>query len=203
MWPFEDDAWKTLSPFRDLPLRHFGLIYADPPWRFQTRTPEGEGKSPQQHYACMDLPAIQALPVEALAAPDCALALWATAPMLPEALSTLSAWGFEYKTCAAWAKLSRTGVAWGFGTGFIFRSAAEFLLIGTRGQPPVLNRSTRNLFVERLREHSRKPDTVRDVLAGLFPGPKVELFARETIPGWRAWGAELHKFSAHNQLTDN
>jgi N6-adenosine-specific RNA methylase IME4 len=50
----------------------------------------------------MDLAAIKALPVAALAHPDgCALALWATAPMLPQAIEVMAAWGFTYKTMSA------------------------------------------------------------------------------------------------------
>ncbi len=47
---------------------------------------------------------IKALDVASIAAPDCVLFLWATAPMLPEALEVMAAWGFEYRTNFVWAK---------------------------------------------------------------------------------------------------
>jgi hypothetical protein len=73
-------------PFIGLPPRAFKVIIADPPWRFLAYSDKGLRKSPQMHYACMDLDSIQALPVADLAHPDgCALALWATAPCLPQA----------------------------------------------------------------------------------------------------------------------
>jgi len=182
-WPFDD-----LVPLR------YGVILADPPWRFQNYSVKGEQKNPTAHYACMDLAAIQALPVSQLAAPDCALVMWATAPMLPQALETLAAWGFAFKSAGAWAKQSSTGAAWAFGTGYCYRSAAEFWLLGTIGRPRQRSRSTRNLIVAPVREHSRKPDQMHADIEALFHGPYAELFAREQRPGWDAWGNEIGKF---------
>jgi MT-A70 len=97
-------------PFAGLAPRGFKVIIADPPWNFRAYSDKGLKKAPQQHYGCMDLDAIKVLPVAELAHPDgCALALWATAPMLPQAFAAMKAWGFTYKTMGAWAKQSRTG----------------------------------------------------------------------------------------------
>ena len=76
----------------------FGVIYADPPWRLG----DGKGSPPYPTMATRD---ICALPVGSLAAPDCALFLWAVYSHLPDALAVISAWGFTYKTCAfTWVK---------------------------------------------------------------------------------------------------
>ena len=51
--------------------------------------------------------------VAELAAADCALFLWATDPMLPQALDLMAAWGFQYKTVAfTWAKTTKAGDGW-------------------------------------------------------------------------------------------
>ena len=50
------------------------------------------------HYPVMDLDDIKALPVQDMAADNCALFLWATFPKLPEALEVIKSWGFQYKT---------------------------------------------------------------------------------------------------------
>lgn len=181
-------------PFLGLEMGAYGVILADPPWSFRTRTQKGLGRSPQAHYACMDLPAIQRLPVAGLAARDCALVLWATAPMLPQALATMDAWGFLYKTGGAWAKQSSTGTKWAFGTGYVLRSASEFFLIGTRGHPKPKTRNVRNLIVAPVREHSRKPDDMRASIEALWAGPYCELFAREAASGWDCWGNDTAKF---------
>lgn len=177
-----------------VPPGPFNCILADPPWSFKNFSPKGHAKGAHAQYACMDRAELTLLPVRSVAAEDCALFMWATWPMLPDAIVLMSAWGFTYKTGGAWAKQSKTGSAWAFGTGYIFRSASELLLVGTRGKPEWLNRSERNLWVAPIREHSRKPDIVHQMIERLTPGPRLELFARETRPGWTAWGNETAKF---------
>jgi N6-adenosine-specific RNA methylase IME4 len=56
------------------------------------------------------------------------------------------------------------------------------------------SRGVRQLIVEPLREHSRKPDRVRADIEAMFDGPYVELFARSQRPGWDSWGNETQKF---------
>lgn len=56
----------------------------------------------------MSIAEIKALPVAALAAPDCALFLWITFPMLQEGWGVMEAWGFTFKTVAfVWIKQNR------------------------------------------------------------------------------------------------
>lgn len=184
------------NPFMSLMHYHYRVIYADPNWKFLTRSQKGEGKSPQAHYNCDSLEDIARLPVATLAAPDCALVMWGTAPMLPDQLAVMECWGFEFKTAGAWAKRSRAGKSWQFGGGFILRSAAEFFLIGTRGDPKPKSKSVRNLIVAPVREHSRKPEEGWQMCERLFDGPYVELFARQRRPGWDCWGNETEKFEA-------
>jgi N6-adenosine-specific RNA methylase IME4 len=121
--------------------------------------------------------------------------MWATAPMLDKAFETMACWGFKFKTAGAWAKQSSTGQKWAFGTGYCYRSAAEFWLLGSLGKPRARSRSVRNLIVAPVREHSRKPEQMRADIERLFPGPYIELFAREAAPGWASWGNEIAKFN--------
>ena len=179
-----------------MPQQQARVILADPPWRFATYSRLGERKSPSAQYDCMDLSAIKGLPVLDLANPTgCALIVWATAPLLPQAVEVMQAWGFGYKSAGAWAKQSSTGLKWAFGTGYCYRSAAEFWLLGTIGKPTQKSRSIRNLIVAPVREHSRKPDQMRADIEEMFDGPYIELFAREPAPGWLAWGNETTKFT--------
>lgn len=186
-WQFEG-----LTPLR------YGVIYADPPWHFRNYSAKGEEKNPLAHYSCMSMDDMKQMPVGQLAAPDCALIMWGTAPMLPEALELMRAWGFTYKTAGAWAKQSSTGKKWAFGTGYVFRSAAEFYLVGTIGKPRGKSRSIRNLTVAPVREHSRKPDSMYDDIEALFDGPYAELFGRTRRPGWDTWGNDVDKFNPEN-----
>lgn len=188
-------------PFGDLQMGHYGLILADPPWRFENWSAAGEAKNPVAHYDCMRVADMASLlPVGALAAPDAVLAMWGIWSMLPEALALLRGWGFTYKTGGHWHKLSSKSDAddeqakQAFGPGYHYRGASEFWLIGTIGSPAILNHSTRNAIAAPVREHSRKPDQMHRDLEQLYPGPRCELFAREPRPGWDVWGNEVGKF---------
>ena len=182
-WPF-----GSMRPFA------YGAMLCDPPWRFSNFSAKGEGKNPVAHYGCMSTADIAAMPVAHLAKPDCALFMWATAPMLPDAIEVMRAWGFTFKSAAAWAKQSSTGTSWAFGTGYVFRSAAEFMLVGTIGKPRVRSRSVRNLIVAPVREHSRKPEDQYEMVEALYDGPYAEVFSRASRPGWDAFGDEVGKF---------
>src|SRR5271169_4317910 len=112
-----------MGPFFDqLKRKNYGVILADPPWRFATFSPKGRDRcpdglisrneqrqnNPEKHYKTMPLEEIQALPVGQLGAKDCVLFLWAIDPMLPEAIEVGRSWGFTYKTVAFyWAKERR------------------------------------------------------------------------------------------------
>lgn len=178
-----------------LPQGPFPVILCDPPWRFETFAEDGGSKGPRQHYPCDDVHDLAEIPVEDVVADDCAIFMWATAPMLPEAFWLMNRWGFQVKTAGAWAKQSKTGQKWAFGTGYLFRSAAEFYLLGTRGSPVNRSRSIRNLIVAPVREHSRKPEQLHRDIEAMYEGPYLEMFAREPRPGWQAWGNETEKFA--------
>ena len=175
------------------PNRRYGIIYADPCWTFQTYSEKGKGRSPEQHYACMSLNDISALPVADISAEDCVLFLWATFPMLPQALSVMERWGFAYKTVAfTWAKRTKTDSGWHFGNGYWTRANAEVVLLGTRGHPKRVDKGVRQLVVAPVGAHSAKPPEVRDRIVKLMGDvPRIELFARGRIPdGWDSWGLE-------------
>lgn len=163
----------------------YRAILADPPWKFRAYSNKGDGRGAVAHYDVMDLRAIKAVPVASYAARDAVLFLWVTNPLLPQGLEVMSAWGFAFKTLAfAWAKRSSTGRAWHMGTGFWSRANVELCLLGTRGKPHRQSASVRMLVEAPIRQHSQKPDEVRQRIEQLVPGPYLELFARSTAPGW-------------------
>lgn len=62
--------------------KKYNIIYADPPWKFQTYSERGSlHKSPDCHYPCMKPEDIMNLQVENIAAEDCVLFLWVTFPI--------------------------------------------------------------------------------------------------------------------------
>lgn len=180
-------------PFLGLEPHSYNLIMCDPPWRFATWSDRGHGKSPQRHYSCMSLADIKALPVADLAAPDCCLFLWATWPMIDQALAVMSSWGFVFKTGGVWHKRTKHGKT-AFGTGYRARCASEPFLLGFRGNPKN-SRSHRNLIEGLVREPSRKPEAAYLWCEGYLPGARrLDLFSRQTRLGWDCWGDEVSKF---------
>jgi len=173
----------------------FRTVLVDPPWRFQNRT----GKMAPEHlrlarYPTMTLEEIEALPVERACDDRCHLYLWVPNALLPEGLEVLRAWGFAYKTNIVWYKTRRDGGPDGRGVGFYFRNVTELILFGIRGKDNrtlAPGRRQVNLIAERKREHSRKPDSLYDIVEACSPGPRLELFARDRRDGWVAWGNEV------------
>jgi len=141
----------------------------------------------------MTIPEICALSVAELAAPDCALFLWVTFPVLPEVFDVIRAWGFLYKSVAfCWIKTNQKSPGYFVGMGNWTRANAEICLLAVRGNPQRQSKCVRQLIVEPRREHSRKPDITRDRIIELMGDlPRVELFARQAPPGWDVWGNEV------------
>jgi N6-adenosine-specific RNA methylase IME4 len=177
--------------FDDLPRGIAGVILIDCPWWFGTWSPKGWKKSAHAQYGCMSLDDIKALPVEELAAPDCALVMYGTQNAAEHMWPVAREWSFTPIALGAWAKQSSTGRKWAFGTGYLLRSAAEFFLVAERGKPARLSKSQRNLIVAPVRGHSRKPDAMYELCESLWPGPYVELFARYRRVGWLQSGDQL------------
>ena len=141
----------------------------------------------------MSIDELCALPVEALAAKDCLLFLWATFPMLPEALQLIRAWGFTFKTVAfVWLKQNRKSPTWFYGLGYWTRGNAEICLLAKRGKPKRHSAAVDQFIISPIEQHRKKPDVTRDKIVALAGDlPRVELFARQKCPGWDAWGNEV------------
>lgn len=168
----------------------YNIIYADPPWRYQRNKVQGAAEN---HYPTMSIEELCALPVADLAAPDSALFLWATFPQLPAALRLIEAWGFQYKSVGfVWLKENRKAGGWFTGLGFWTRGNAEICLFATRGHPKRQAANVHQFIISPVEAHSKKPDEARDKIVALLGDlPRVELFARQTSPGWDVWGNEV------------
>ncbi len=172
------------------PAGPYRTIYIDPPW------PErGGGKirrGANRHYELMTVEQIKALPVGDLAdrGGGTHVYLWTTNNFLRAGLECLEAWGFEYITTITWLK-DRQGL------GQYYRGMTEHCLFGaTKKRPPYKLEDGRRCqgvtgFFEPKREHSRKPEIMRQMIERVSYPPRIELFAREVYPGWDAWGKEV------------
>lgn len=172
------------NPSRDSGLTLYGVIYADPPWRYSAGTADPT-RTIENQYPTMSDEEICSLNVPA--AKNAVLFLWATAPLLESGLKVMSAWGFRYKTQAMWDKEI-------VGMGYWFRGQHEILMVGTRGKvsPPPQPLRISSVIRCRRGRHSAKPDYVRDMIAAWYPDAlKLEMFSRLKRPGWDVFGNQV------------
>jgi len=173
----------------NLPDKKYSIIYADPAWSYWA----GGLKNASRHYQCMEINEIKNLPVNQVANENSVLCMWATYPILPEALQVVKAWGFEYSTVLfTWVKRNKITNSWFWGCGNYTRANAEIVVLGKKGKG--LQRKSKKVHqiidspVDQ-KFHSRKPDIVRSRIIELFGDvSRIELFARTKVHGWDVWG---------------
>jgi N6-adenosine-specific RNA methylase IME4/ParB-like chromosome segregation protein Spo0J len=167
----------------------YGVLYVDPPWEYNQHRESRFGVP----YPTLSRDELRRLDVARLCTRDAVLFLWATSPLLPEALALVAAWGFSYKSSWVWVKTTLGGEpAWGLGSWG--RVAHELVLICTRGEMPTPSPAAlpQSVFLSTRKEHSKKPFEVRAAIEEMYPTlPRVEVFAREAAPGWAAIGNEI------------
>lgn len=167
-----------------LPPGKYRVIYADPPWSYGDKLTDSYGGT-QHHYPTMSLPELNAMPVRDLVADDAVLFLWATSPLLPDALDLAASWGFAYKASFVWDKLAHN-----FGHYQSVRH--EFLLLCTAGKClPDSDRLEPSVIRVKRTTHSTKPQEARAMIERMYRGPRIELFARTKHPEWECWGNQL------------
>lgn len=193
-------VWAPADPPR---IGLYQTIIADPPW------PErGGGKikrGADRHYKLMRVRDIARLPAKRWAAPNSHLYLWVTNNYLRHGLYVMRAWGFRYVTKTDWFKgdiddespVSEMDDAdLQMGLGQYFRGVTESCLFGVRGSLPYRTLPSgkraqgRTGFHAPRGEHSAKPEKLRQMAERVSHGPCLEMFARERVDGWDAWGLE-------------
>tara|TARA_B110000285_G_scaffold235155_1_gene315205 strand:+ start:3478 stop:4200 length:723 start_codon:yes stop_codon:yes gene_type:complete len=209
------------------------IIYADPPWSYKQKVGNGvlKRKDGTLIYPSMSMQQLKDLgpEVERITKDDAALFMWATMPLIAEALDLIKAWGFKYKTCFVnWVKTTKDGSRPAFGVGYYTRSNAELCLVAIKGKiasykigipdepdDPEDSPNTRLNFLTLLedsptpvvmtprREHSRKPVVVREMITTLLGDlPRVEFFARETAHGWTSMGNDINHFEQSDEQSE-
>lgn len=177
--------------------KKYQIIYADPPWRYKCtrKTAKNKGGAAEHHYPTMSHEELCNTLVPS--AKDAFLFMWVTNAKLLEGLDLIDKWGFKFINVAfTWVKQNKSGVGFKFGTGYYTRGSTEMCLLAKKGKPQVKSHKVRALVIERIREHSRKPDCVRDRIVELCGDvPRIELFARTKIKGWDVWGNQTDKFT--------
>ena len=174
------------KPIPEIPEGKYSVIYADPPWPVGSIVMDKWESPIDDKYSTMTIDDIKALPVKDLSHDKCSLFMWTTHTFLPEALEIIKEWGFKYSCCITWDK----GGGW---TQFGFHKRTEFLLYAYKGGINVnqYGNAIPTLITEKKTYHSKKPDSIRDLIRGKTPEPRLEMFARGEYEGWTVWGNEV------------
>jgi N6-adenosine-specific RNA methylase IME4 len=145
----------------------------------------------------MDNDAIAALPIHEMASEQAHLYLWTTNPHIfgtglrgrskgPSPIEMVKGWGFTYMTLLTWHKQGAPGMGW------YFRGDTEHVLFGVRGKLGIpAARRVSNHFQAPKRRHSEKPDRFYEIVEGVSPAPRLDMFARRQRSGWDVWGNEV------------
>ena len=188
----EVPAWRAAGRTPPLPRGPYDVLLADPAWDYRgQRQHAGAGSGHSggalYHYPTLTLEELSRIDLPSIAAADAVLYLWVTSPHFDQGLALVRAWGFRPVGIAhVWDKCAVV-------PSYYSLSQLELVLGAVRGshlperaepKPPQLVRVPRG-------RHSAKPSEVRDLISARYPAArKLELFARESAPGWDAWGLE-------------
>lgn len=176
-------------------MKKYKIIYADPPWKYNSRVNHKTRfrGGACGHYNLMTMADIKALPIKDISDDNCVLFLWTTFPYLKDQLEVFETWGFKYKTLGfGWLKTNKKNGFPFFGVGYYAKSNMELCLMGTKGKMKPITNSISQVIVAPRGKHSQKPIEVKDKIVELFGDiPRIELFSREKTKGWDVWGSEV------------
>jgi mRNA m6A methyltransferase catalytic subunit len=121
--------------------------------------------------------------------------LWVTGRAMELGRDCLHLWGYERVEEIVWVKtnqlqrLIRTGR-----TGHWLNHSKEHCLVGIKGRPATNRLLDCDVILAEVRETSRKPDEIYEIIERLSPGGrKLEIFGRphNLQPGWLTLGNQL------------
>jgi N6-adenosine-specific RNA methylase IME4 len=171
-----------------------GTVIVDAPWQYGAR---GFHYKDDEYYRTLDVAALKALPIGELAD---YLFLWRTVAFGEQAFRLVRHWGFEPVTELFWIKADsialppelhgRFLVHPPYGVGYWFRGVVEPIIVAKKPGAPLIRSNYIGLLGPAV-YHSRKPDSLHQIIERHYPQPFLELFARRQRIGWTCLGNEL------------
>ena len=175
----------------------FKVLVVDPPWN-QGKTGYRSNRPNQTKtldYPTLLLEEIQQLPINEWADDTSFIFLWVTnskdkktkVPIIKMGFDLLDHWGFTYYTTITWDK--KTGPC-PFSP---FQVSTEHILFGYKGKVQFNKDSMgkmKTCFTETTSAHSVKPNSFYENIDRYLDGKKLDVFARQTRPGFYGWGNE-------------
>ena len=182
----------------------YPTIVIDPPWPYERTHGQGIAEREYELMTWDDLAALGPL-IAQVAAPDCAIFMWTTAPLLIETVAMVNQWPLRYITKAfSWVKTTRNGV-W-FGIGSYTASNTEDVWLLSNGTPERRAKNvsqvvpTYDAMIAPRTKHSKKPEAIQDAIEALVYGPYLEIFARRHRKGWTTIGNEIDGLDVRESL---
>jgi len=160
------------------------VVMADPPWDIHMELP----------YGTLTDDEVRSLKVGDVCQ-DGVIFLWVTGRAMELARECLKIWGYRRVEEIIWVKTNqlqriiRTGR-----TGHWINHAKEHCLVGIKGNPRLNRNLDCDVIVSEVRETSRKPDEIYNVIERMFPNVlKLELFGRphNVHDNWITCGNQL------------
>ncbi|KAL5126921.1 Methyltransferase-like protein 2 [Glycine soja] len=192
---------SDLGQIRNLIPAHadsgFNLIVVDPPW-------ENASAHQKSRYATLPNRYFLSLPIKQLTHTEGAIvALWVTNREKLRSFverELFPAWGVSYAATFYWLKVKQNG-SWICDLDLFHHRPYECLILGyspgkvnnTDNQSKFKPVKNDRVIMSIPGDFSRKPpigDLLLEYVPGLKPSRCIELFAREIMAGWVAWGNE-------------
>lgn len=130
--------------------------------------------------------------ISSVMAKDCVIFMWETVPMMEDMrviFDALNSLGFKYHHRLFWIKTGHKGM------GNWFSNQVETIAMFTRGKVDAFRSPLPNYVIAPVGKHSEKPKEMRNLLergtVTMGTRNKLEMFAREKVPGWTTWGNEV------------
>jgi N6-adenosine-specific RNA methylase IME4 len=171
-----------------------GTVIIDPPWPYQAakKSERLTGYSSYE-YPPLSIDELGRLPVRQLGT---YIFLWTTGPFIEDAYKLIRHWGFEPITFMAWVKTNKLELGKeipfkpSYGVGYWFRGCVEPIIVAKAPKAPSIRTPWTGLLCDNAR-HSRKPDTLYELIETSFPAPWIELFGRRLRDNWAVYGNEI------------
>lgn len=185
----------------------YNVITLDCPWPYERTAGQGVANKQYDLMTWTDLTALGSL-IADVAAPNCAIYLWTTAPLLIEIADCIRAWPFRYITKSfCWVKTTKGGAIF-FGIGSYTASNTEDVWLISNGIPrrnvkdvsQVIPTAETEAIIATMGRHSVKPEEFYRRIERLHDGPYLEIFSRRQRPGWTTIGNEIDGVDIRDSL---
>lgn len=173
----------------------YDLIYADPPWKQskggKKSVRENSSGKPLDYPVCSldEIKEHLRLATNASGV-NSILFLWTIDKYLFEAQEIAQSLGYKLHARMIWDKVT------GIPAAFTVRYGHEYLLYMYKGKLTPVAKDERGkihtVFREKVIKHSKKPEIAYEIIERLYPNlKKLEMYARNTRPGWDCFGNEV------------